>query len=246
MSKLARESRAAYDTDMIRRPNAAVTWCVVVSTVGAALAGAFAYGSGHTLGHRLLFLVVILVGMPALVYLLGTGFYDAAAWVLRNRPRSSMPGQAVTQRAGAARRLFSGRVLLGGLVSCALLAGTFSLIDHAGGGRTHPGVVSASRPSAVHSGSKPSEQHHRVPPERLEAVLGGARSSDRFCVTAMVFSSNGTTLATVGTGGSIYLWNLTTHSLAATLTDPGDNGINAVAFSPDGRTLAAADENGNT
>ena len=31
-----------------------------------------------------------------------------------------------------------------------------------------------------------------------------------------------------------------------TLTDPGSKGVDSVAFSPDGKTLAAGDENGRT
>jgi WD40 repeat protein len=36
------------------------------------------------------------------------------------------------------------------------------------------------------------------------------------------------------------------RSVTATLADPGSYGVNDVAFSPDGRTVAAADSNGNT
>jgi WD40 repeat protein len=37
-----------------------------------------------------------------------------------------------------------------------------------------------------------------------------------------------------------------TVSSIATLTDPGSKNVNLVAFSPDGRTLATADQNGRT
>lgn len=48
--------------------------------------------------------------------------------------------------------------------------------------------------------------------------------------------------------GSTYLYNLNTGNAEATLSDPGSGGqgIGAVAFSPDGRTLAAGDSNGTT
>ncbi len=37
-----------------------------------------------------------------------------------------------------------------------------------------------------------------------------------------------------------------TASSIATLTDPGSKNVNLVAFSPDGRTPATADQNGRT
>jgi hypothetical protein len=37
-----------------------------------------------------------------------------------------------------------------------------------------------------------------------------------------------------------------TASPVAALTDPGSEDVNLVAFSPDGRTLATADQNGRT
>ncbi len=48
--------------------------------------------------------------------------------------------------------------------------------------------------------------------------------------------------------GSTYLYNLGTGNAAGTLPDPGSGsgGVGAVAFSPDGRTLAAGDTNGTT
>jgi hypothetical protein len=48
--------------------------------------------------------------------------------------------------------------------------------------------------------------------------------------------------------GSTYLYNLNTGNAEATLSDPGSGsgGVGAVAFSPDGRTLAAGDTNGTT
>jgi len=53
----------------------------------------------------------------------------------------------------------------------------------------------------------------------------------------------------VGDGdGSTYLYNLGTGNAAGRLPDPGSGsgGVGAVAFSPDGRTLAAGDTNGTT
>jgi WD40 repeat protein len=48
--------------------------------------------------------------------------------------------------------------------------------------------------------------------------------------------------------GSTYLRDLSTGNASATLTDPatGSQGIGALAFSPDGQTLATGDTSGST
>jgi hypothetical protein len=63
---------------------------------------------------------------------------------------------------------------------------------------------------------------------------------------------NGTTLAvgSTSTGTNCacgtYLWNVATQAITATLTDPRTEGVNSVAFSPSGSTLATGDGNGST
>ena len=66
-------------------------------------------------------------------------------------------------------------------------------------------------------------------------------------VWAVAFSKNGT-LAVGDADGSTYLRAAATGDNMATLTDPasGSQGVGAVAFSPDGRLLAAGDTNGTT
>ena len=44
--------------------------------------------------------------------------------------------------------------------------------------------------------------------------------------------------------GTIRLWNVATRSQIGTVTDPKSQGTFSVAFSPDGRTVAAGDDNG--
>jgi hypothetical protein len=45
-------------------------------------------------------------------------------------------------------------------------------------------------------------------------------------------------------GGHVILWNITTRHVAATLTDPGTQGIVNVAFDANGKEMAIADGNG--
>jgi len=71
-------------------------------------------------------------------------------------------------------------------------------------------------------------------------------------VNGVAFSPDGATLATADGDGSIYLWDVATGKLTATLTDPnpdggyGAYGVQGVAFSPGGGTLATADVDGST
>jgi WD40 repeat protein len=44
---------------------------------------------------------------------------------------------------------------------------------------------------------------------------------------------------------SAYLWTIATRKRAALYADPGGKGSGDVAFSPDGKTLAVGDANGN-
>ena len=59
---------------------------------------------------------------------------------------------------------------------------------------------------------------------------------------SLAFSPDGTTLAASDSAGHIFMWNVATGKLIATLKDPGGSkDVATIAFSPNGATLAAAD-----
>ena len=75
------------------------------------------------------------------------------------------------------------------------------------------------------------------------ALTATLHDPDSQGVTDVAFSKGGTSLAVADQNGSTYLWNSATGTLTATLKDPPSQnagGVSAVAFSPDGRVLAAA------
>ena len=60
-------------------------------------------------------------------------------------------------------------------------------------------------------------------------------------VTALSFSLDGSTLAVAETSGDISLWDIATQQQTALLDTPGRGNVRTLAFSPDGRLLAAGD-----
>jgi Tol biopolymer transport system component len=64
-------------------------------------------------------------------------------------------------------------------------------------------------------------------------------------ITAMAYSPDGKVLAVDDLTGVVYLWNLVTRQASFTINGPGDpNGAAALAFSPNGRTLATLQNSG--
>jgi WD40 repeat protein len=71
----------------------------------------------------------------------------------------------------------------------------------------------------------------------------GTNSNDY--LSSIAFSPDGTLVATADSNGHAYLWNVATHELAGTFTDPGRPHVVGVAFSPNGRVLAVSDDKAN-
>ena len=53
-------------------------------------------------------------------------------------------------------------------------------------------------------------------------------------------------MAVGSSNGSIYLWDIATWKITATLTVPASQGVTSVAFGPGGMILATGDSNGHT
>lgn len=81
---------------------------------------------------------------------------------------------------------------------------------------------------------------------KLTATLADPGTAG-FGAVALAFSPQRARALAVGDGnGMTYLWDLRTHRIASKLTNHTGKGVQAVAFSPDGRELAIAEANGST
>jgi len=69
-------------------------------------------------------------------------------------------------------------------------------------------------------------------------VVGGSYSDD-------AFSPNGRYVAVADTDGYTIVWNVATHQVVASMSDPAGQNLIGIAFSPDGRTLAVTDTTGD-
>jgi WD40 repeat protein len=165
---------------------------------------------------------------------------------------------ASTQAAGRAGR--RRRLVLAGLAVLSALALIASgLAVRAAGQAGHQRALAVSRQLAAQSeavddpvtSSLLAAAAWRIAPtpEARQSLLDGAARPSRAVLTGhtapiRTLAVSGHTLATGSTDGTVRLWDLATHrGLGAPLTHPPADGaadIGAVAFSPDGRTLATA------
>jgi WD40 repeat protein len=70
-----------------------------------------------------------------------------------------------------------------------------------------------------------------------------SRVSDSKGVHGVAFSLDGRILATGDDNGNVYLWNVATQGLMATLTGPKGGTVQSIAFSPRAGILAATSDN---
>jgi sugar lactone lactonase YvrE len=168
-------------------------------------------------------------------------------------PRARPPGPPATH---------GKRILLGGLITCVLLAGGFLILGnilgnlHGSAGPSSPPTGHPSTTPTDHPSTTPTAQRTAAPPTSPEATFHDPGTKQ---VNALAFSPDGKTLALgdctgnchfAGSGpstGNVALFKLANHALIATLTDPESNtDVDAVAFSPNGRFIAAGDSFGST
>jgi eukaryotic-like serine/threonine-protein kinase len=85
------------------------------------------------------------------------------------------------------------------------------------------------------------------------SVAPAVLTDPEYAAVSVAFSPTGKLLA-VGSraqffspdGGAVYLWDLASKKIIATLTDPNGKGVDSVAFGPEGSTLVAGDLDGTT
>jgi serine/threonine-protein kinase len=120
------------------------------------------------------------------------------------------------------------------------LVGAAAVIAAAGIAAVVVFVPGAGKPSASPSAGSGA----------LMATLPG--QAPQTSVLAVAFGPGATTLAVgseaggASAGDSTYLWDTATGKITATLADPGSQGVNAMAYSPRGTTLAVGDTDGST
>jgi serine/threonine protein kinase/WD40 repeat protein len=167
------------------------------------------------------------------------------------RPLELGPVRRSTRLSPSRAKRSRSRVWLLTVASAAIIAASATaLFVSLSGGRSAP---PGHRATASGHGATASDHGGAALTGALVATLGNPGSSAR----GVAFGPDARTLAVgsvnnndnasgSGSGGSTYVWDIATKKITATLTGPGSEGVDYVAYGPGGTTLAAADFNGST
>lgn len=138
----------------------------------------------------------------------------------------------------------------GTVVTAGLIAGAVLLADGPLRTPSQSGTRTSSPPASTSSSLRPTPTSapRSASPSPTSPALGSLtatlRSPDGEDVEAVAFSPDGTLAAGVADGPT-YLWNTAGRKVASTIAGLGSQGVYALAFSPDGATLATTEANGN-
>ena len=171
----------------------------------------------------------------------------------RQRPLELGPVRRSTRLSPSRAKPSRSRVLLLTVASAALIAASATaLVVSLSGGRSAPpghgattrgpGATAPGHPGAALTGALVATLRNPGSSARGVAFRPDART---LAVGSFTNNSNASGSGS-GSGGSTYVWDSATRKLTATLTGPGSEGVDYVAYGPGGTTLAAADYNGST
>jgi WD40 repeat protein len=195
------------------------------------LVATVAIGGGHTLWQHGLYYLVLVTGIPSLVYLLGTAIHQVGRW---------LGGHGVHRIARIGNWLGRHTPTVPRHPAILKVLGTFVVGVVILGGAALGILQDIEQPTTT---------------GQLVATLAVPGSNAYIPADPVVFSPDGKTLAVAdcvgdcqGSKGAerVYLWNMATRTLTTTLAIPPNDKAQAstypvIAFSPHGKFLAVAD-----